>query len=233
MSCPHYTVHVIVVAAGTGSRFGTKCPKQFCKLGDRPVLCHTIGNLLKALPDAHIVTVVSHDMADYWRELAAQSSCPAGDIVEGGTSRWESVKNALEYISLMPGTHDCDSVLVHDGARPLIDTSTIIAVLQAIKPGSSAVPVTEVTNSLRRVNADGSSQAVDRSQYRSVVTPQGFMLSDLKTAYDTPYSPDLTDDASVMAAAGMTGTTLIDAPASNIKITNPGDLALAHWYMTH
>lgn len=225
--------HIVIVAGGSGSRFGASLPKQYCMLAGKPVLCHTIINLLKAAPHAHIVTVVSNDMVSYWQDLAETHSCPTGEIVTGGSTRWESVKHAIAHIySTCQGNGD-DKILVHDGARPIIDPATVTAVLRAIKPGTSAVPVTEVTNSLRLIDiTDGTSHAVDRSLYRSVVTPQGFMLEDLAQAYNLPYTPTFTDDASVMAAAGMPHTTLIDSPASNIKITNPGDMALAQWYLT-
>ncbi len=221
-------IYIIVVAAGSGSRFGADIPKQYCMLGCKPVLCHTIDNLLQAVPSAHIITVVSAGMADYWRELAVTHKTQPGRIVTGGNSRWESVRNALATI-----TDDEDSiVLVHDGARPLVGRDTVIGVIKAVRPGCSAVPVIPVTDSLRRITADGSSEAVDRSEYRAVVTPQGFRLGDITAAYRLPYATAFTDDASVMAAAGFSGTTLIQSHPSNIKITNPGDLAMAAWYLT-
>ncbi len=222
-------IHIIIVAAGTGSRFGSDLPKQFCMLDKSPVLCHTIRHLLEAVPQAHIITVVSPLMVSYWQELATMHGVPAGRIVEGGATRWESVKNALDTID----DSDDSIVLVHDGARPLVDCDTVNGVIDATHPGCSAVPVVPVTDSLRHLNADGTSTAVNRSDYRAVVTPQGFMLSDLRQAYRLPYSPLFTDDASVMAAAGFTETILVESKASNIKITNPGDLALASWYLTH
>lgn len=222
-------INIIIVAAGTGSRFGSDLPKQFCMLDKSPVLCHTIRHLLEAVPQAHIATVVSPSMVSYWQELAATHGVPTGRIVEGGATRWESVKNALDTID----DQENSIVLVHDGARPIVDRDTVNGVICASRQGSSAVPVVPVTDSLRHLNADGTSTAVNRSDYRAVVTPQGFMLSDLRKAYRLPYSPLFTDDASVMAAAGFTETILVESKASNIKITNPGDLALASWYLTH
>lgn len=222
-------IHIIIVAGGTGSRFGADVPKQYCMLGDRPVLCHTIGRMLLSAPDAHIITVVSEPMADYWRQLAAEHDCPTGEIVTGGATRWKSVKNALDTITAYG---DNDIVLVHDGARPLIDAATVREIIGACHTDTSVVPVCPVTDSLRQLLPDGSSVAVTRSDYRAVATPQGFMVADLKRAYTLPYRDSFTDDASVMAAAGMTATTLIESSPRNIKITNPGDIALASWYLT-
>jgi len=222
-------VYIIVVAAGSGCRFGSDIPKQYCMLNGKPVLCHTIANLLEAVPHASIITVVSADMANYWQKLSDRYGTPAGTIVAGGATRWESVKNALDSIN------SCDEsiALVHDGARPLVDKNTIINVINATSEGKSAVPVVPITDSLRHIMPDGNSIAVDRSDYKAVVTPQGFILKDLKEAYRLPYSTTFTDDASVMSAAGFTDTILIESMPSNIKITNPGDLTLAAWYLTH
>lgn len=222
-------IYIIVVAAGSGSRFGSDMPKQYCMLDSKPVLCHTIDRLLKAVPSAIIITVVSADMADYWSRLATMYGTTTGIIVAGGSSRWESVRNALAAID----DYDDTIVLVHDGARPLVDRETVINVIDAVRHGSSAVPVVPVTDSLRHITPDGYSQAVNRSEYRAVVTPQGFRLGDLTQAYRLPYSSSFTDDASVMSAAGFTDTVLVTSQPSNIKITNPGDLALASWYLTH
>lgn len=221
-------IHVIIVAGGSGRRFGGDLPKQYSKLDDIPVLCHTVSRFKEFVPNAHIYTVVSGDMVGYWTELASMYGVDPGIVVTGGSTRWESVKNALNMVS---DTNRESIVLVHDGARPLVDKVTVERVIEACRQSYSAVPVVAVTDSLRYVNPDGSSDAVDRSQFRSVVTPQGFILDDLKKAYELPYDTLFTDDASVMAAAGFTDTVLVESFSTNIKITHPGDLALASWYL--
>lgn len=221
-------VYIIVVAGGSGRRFGTAMPKQYCRLGTMPVLCHTLTRLRHAVPGARIITVVSPDMRDFWLDMAKEHGIDPGMVTDGGTTRWESVKNAIDTLGDAPGDA---IVLVHDGARPLVDADTVTGVIDAIAPGRSAVPVVPVTDSLRLVTADGTSRAVSRTDYRAVVTPQGFVLADLRRAYELPYDETFTDDASVMAAAGMTDTTLVESLPSNIKITNRGDLALASWYI--
>lgn len=223
-------IFVIIVAAGSGSRFGAGVPKQFCMLEGRPVLCHAIDRVRRALPSAGIITVISDAMTGFWDELAAADGISKPRVVAGGRTRWESVKNALAAIDCTdPGA----IVLVHDAARPLLDEATARAVVGAVAPEVSAVPVVPVTDSLRYVNSEGVSVAVDRADFRAVVTPQGFRLADLRRAYALPYSPAFTDDASVMAAAGMPETTLVDATPALLKITHPGDIALAAWYLNN
>lgn len=88
-----------------------------------------------------------------------------------------------------------------------------------------------MTDSIRRVGADGSSAAVDRSSLRSVQTPQIFPAPRLLAAYRQELRPTFTDDASVMEAAGFTDLRLIDGDPHNIKVTNPGDMAVAELYL--
>ncbi len=222
--------YIIIVAAGSGSRFGGTLPKQFCLLGGRPVLFYTIEQFRKALPEGHIVVVISGDMAGYWHDLCRDYDFESPTVVTGGATRWESVRNAL---SILPGDDDTAIVLVHDGARPLVDSGVISRVTEAIEPEVSVIPVVAVTDSLRSVDPSGNSEPVDRSCYRAVQTPQGFMLNQLKDAYRNPFSPLFTDDASVMAAASRHATVIVEGNPRNIKITNPGDIALAAFYLEH
>jgi 2-C-methyl-D-erythritol 4-phosphate cytidylyltransferase len=119
-------------------------------------------------------------------------------------------------------------VLIHDGARPLIDTATAKRVAGAAFNTDGAIPTIDVSDSLRKLGDDGvSSEAVDRSQYQAVQTPQGFSLWRLRQAYSLPYQKTFTDDASVMAEAGFDNIFLVKGNPDNIKITNPRDIAIA------
>ena len=110
------TIYAIIVAGGTGSRFGSSVPKQFLDLGGKPVLCHTLQAFRDVIPLSRIVTVVSGAMTTFWKELCDTAGIDPGPIAIGGDTRWESVKNGLEAL----GDIDADDiVLVHDGARPL------------------------------------------------------------------------------------------------------------------
>lgn len=222
-------IYVVIVAAGSGSRFGGDLPKQFCRLDGRPVLMRTVDCFRRSLPGARIVTVVSAGMTDYWAGLCRSHGFEQPETVVGGRSRWESVKNALSAID---GAGEGAIVLVHDGARPLVDEGVIRRVLKGLETAHAVIPAVAVTDSLRRVGGDGRAEAVDRSEYRSVQTPQGFRLDELKRAYGLPYSEAFTDDASVMSAAGMDDVMLVEGSNENIKITNPGDMALAAFYLS-
>lgn len=217
-------IYNIIVAAGSGSRFGAALPKQYCLMNGRPVLMHTIENMRVALPDSHIVLVLNKDFVDYWAELCEQYSFVSPRVVVGGDSRWQSVKNAVDTI---PG--EAEVITVHDGARPIVDRMMVERLIAALDDAPGAIPVVSVTDSLRRVNEQGSAP-VDRSQYKAVQTPQAFHADKLVEAYSLPFNPTFTDDASVMAALG-NDVALVEGDTYNIKITNPLDIEIAQLYL--
>ena len=216
-------VKVIIVAAGTGSRFGADCPKQYCLMNGRPVLMTTIDSLRAALPEAEIIVVISDKMQDFWESLCEQYGYKSPRIVFGGATRWESVRNGLS--ALCPAHQDA-VVLVHDAARPLVPSDMIRRVVDGAADSDGAVPVIPVTDSLRKV-IPGGSESVERSLYKAVQTPQGFPYGKLLSAYRQPYSPLFTDDASVMESAGYKDIKLVDGDRRAMKITNPDDIKIA------
>ncbi len=217
-------IYNIIVAAGSGSRFGAALPKQYCLMNGRPVLMHTIENMRVALPDSHIVLVLNKDFVDYWAELCEQYSFVSPRVVVGGDSRWQSVKNAVDTIP-----REAEVITVHDGARPIVDRMMVERLIAALDDAPGAIPVVSVTDSLRRVNEQGSAP-VDRSQYKAVQTPQAFHADKLVEAYSLPFNPTFTDDASVMAALG-NDVALVEGDTYNIKITNPLDIEIAQLYL--
>ncbi|MBQ7042049.1 MAG: 2-C-methyl-D-erythritol 4-phosphate cytidylyltransferase [Muribaculaceae bacterium] len=219
----------IIVAAGSGSRFGADIPKQFCLLNGKPVLMHTIERMRQALPKSTIIIVLSNNFIDYWEELCDNYSFKSPQIAIGGDSRWQSVKNALNQIDaeITPNS----IITVHDGARPIINNELINRVIDGAKNTSGAIPVTPVTDSLRILKPNGTSTPTDRSLYRAVQTPQAFQANKLIQAYSLPYQSDFTDDASVMVAAGFDDISLVDGDYRNIKITMPHDIDIASIYM--
>lgn len=215
----------IVVAAGTGSRFGGDVPKQFLRLGDRPVVMHAVDAFRRAFPEGRILLVLSPAMTSYWEELCREHGYESPETVAGGATRWESVKHAVEAAADMP-PHTV--VMVHDGARPLVTDAVIRRVASCAVNTDGAIPAVEVADSLRRLDDGGTgSEPVDRSLFRAVQTPQAFALWRLREAYTLPYRKEFTDDASVMAAAGFENVVLVEGARRNIKITSREDLVIA------
>ena len=217
-------IYNIIVAAGSGSRFGANLPKQYCLLNGRPVLMHTIDNMRVAMPNSHIILVLNKDFVEYWGELCGEYSFESPMVVTGGDTRWQSVKNAIDVI---PAT--AEIITVHDGARPIVEEKMVERLINALDNAPGAIPIVSVTDSLRQVNENGSIP-VDRSLYKAVQTPQAFHADKLKEAYSLPFTPTFTDDASVMAALGY-DVMLVEGDTYNIKITHPLDIEIAQLYL--
>lgn len=218
-------IHSIIVAAGSGSRFGGPLPKQFLPLDGIPVAMRAVQSLRNALPGCSDSIVLSSSEMERWKHLCNEHGFSSPRIVAGGKTRFESVRNALA--ELQP---DVDVVLVHDGARPFPSPEMIERIIGAFVDAEiqGVIPAIPVTDSLRVILPAGKSESVDRSLFRAVQTPQAFRCGLLKKAYAAAVSPDgFTDDASVMEAAGYTKLKLVDGDPVNFKITNPRDLSIA------
>lgn len=210
--------YAIILAGGTGSRMGGDLPKQFIEIEGKPILRHTIEKFQEADPEIRLVIVMKPEFKQQWKEYCNKTGFLEKYIMpSGGISRFHSVKNALEYV-------DNESIVaVHDGVRPFVSPEYIRSLFDRAEDCDALVPVLPVKESLRIVREDGSSESVDRKDYYSVQTPQVFKASVLKKAYEQPYLPTFTDDASVVEAAGFT-VSLCEGLSENIKITVPSDL---------
>lgn len=213
--------HLIIVAGGTGSRMGAELPKQFLEIQNKPILLHTLERFHSFDPHLHIVIVLHPDYADYWRDLAKTLGVSIPHtIVKGGKERFDSVRNGLSAIDSAEGI-----VGIHDAVRPLVARQTFETCYNSARMHGSAIPVVAINDSIRYVE-HGKNQIADRSKFRLVQTPQCFELSLLRKAFEQPYHPSFTDDASVVESLGVS-LHLVEGNRENIKITTPEDLRLA------
>ncbi len=212
---------VVIVAGGSGRRMGSALPKQFLLLGGLPVLAHTIRNFAKALSGAPIVVVLPADRVDFWRDYAARFEVPRHKVVAGGAERFYSVRNGIGALPM-----DTEWIAVQDGVRPLGSVEMIRRTVFTAQQTGSAVPVVAATDSYRRVTDDGRSEAVDRTPLRQVQTPQVFRAGDLRYAYEQPFDPAFTDDATMVERTGVR-ITLCEGERTNLKITTREDLVVA------
>ncbi len=217
----------IILAAGKGMRCNTDIPKQYVYVAGRPVVMWSIDAFRKAVSDVEIIMVINPETEQLWLQLCKKYNFVSPKLVAGGATRWESVKNAISTLE----ADDDTIVLVHDGARPAVDVQTILRVINAATNSDGAIPSVPVTDSIRLLKADGSSVAVDRNAYRAVQTPQGFPLHLLAKAYNLPYRPEFTDDASVMEYAGFGNLKLVEGSPDNIKITFAADISAIESYL--
>lgn len=210
----------IIVAGGSGSRMKADRPKQFLLLQGKPILQHTIEQFLAYSPTLHIILVLPSRDFERWTQLCEQHDFyPPVETVHGGTTRFQSVQNGLKRILVKEGL-----VAVHDGVRPFVTAEIIRNSFETAARMGSAVTAVAVKDSVRLVQPDGSSQAVDRSQYQLIQTPQTFRLDLFRQSFATGEQPFFTDCASVVEYAGFP-ITLIEGAYQNVKITTPEDLA--------
>ena len=219
----------IIVAGGSGTRFGAQMPKQFLALQGKPILMRTIEAFIEADNRFDVIVTLPVDQMDVWRDLCCEHGFTVPHhVVAGGETRWHSVKNALDCIS---DVADVDVIAVHDGVRPLASTDLINRCLATAREQGSAIPVVMLNDSVRQLDADGS-RALDRASLRAVQTPQVFDARLLMESYGQPFDPTFTDDASVVERAGHT-VALVEGEPANLKITRPMDLALAEYLLNH
>ncbi|MGQ7869032.1 2-C-methyl-D-erythritol 4-phosphate cytidylyltransferase [Sunxiuqinia sp. sy24] len=210
----------LIVAGGVGSRMGAEVPKQFILLAGKPILLWTIQRFQDFDPEIALTLVLPENQFERWHDVCLQHQfTPNIQLVKGGQSRFQSVKNGLDAIN------EEGIVFIHDGVRPLVSRETLFSCFQVALEEGNALPVAPVVESLRQVDTD-SSRHVDRSQFRLVQTPQTFQTSTIKKAYQQPEHDFFTDDASVCEAAGIS-IHLVDGNPENIKITTPVDLLMA------
>lgn len=213
-------LYALIVAAGTGSRMGTDIPKQFLELAGKPVLMRTIERFLAFDKSINIITVLPEGQLGYWDELQKKYSFTIPHtIVTGGSSRFFSVKNGLKEVE------EKSLVAVHDGVRPLVSTDTIKRCFMAAEKFGNAIPVISPLDSIRMITDQGNIP-VNRQYLRIIQTPQVFEARLIRKAYLQEYDPDYTDDAMLLEKTGEI-IHLVDGNWENIKITNPGDLAIA------
>lgn len=221
-------LYIIVMAAGSGRRMGSEIPKQFLPLGGVPILRRTIEKFIHACPEAMIVTVLPKDSIDWWKTYCVEhfSHCPQM-LVEGGITRFHSVRNALEKIP------SGAVVAVHDGVRPLLSEELIRKMTGRMQTCRALIPVVPMVDTLKLLEAasDGTlaevaGAQVDRSKVFGAQTPQLFWSEDLKAAYAQAYDTAFTDDASV-ARKKEIPLSFIEGEKFNLKITTPEDICLA------
>jgi len=217
------TVAVILVAAGRGERLGASLPKALVSVCGKSIVEHAFSSAVQTENLSQIIVTVPFEQMqefdDLLRPLVLDSV--KFDVVVGGNSRQQSIKNAIDPIDSKVAT-----VLVHDAARAFMPTSVFNDVAAKVaETGNGVLPVLSVHDTIKRV-ADGAVQeTVDRNSLAVAQTPQGFPAVELGLAYETA-SSEYTDDAALFQAFGGTVVT-VAGHVDGFKVTTPADLERA------
>lgn len=211
---------VIIVAGGSGSRMQSALPKQFILLAGEPILMHTIRQFYYYNPAIETVVVLPEKEISYWKDQCEklQFKIPH-NVVSGGATRFQSVKNGLA------AAEGNGVIAVHDGVRPFVPQNVIAEAFKTAREKGNAVVSVALKDSIRKVSGE-ENKAADRSQFRLIQTPQCFKAELLKKAYELPEETTFTDDASVVEKLGEK-IILTEGSYENIKITTPEDLLWA------
>jgi len=235
-------VIVIIPAAGLGTRMapvtskGKSPSKQFTELGGTPILIHTIRKFAASSQVNEIVVALRKDeMSGFQERLRSDNTGGVSAktrLVEGGEHRQHSVANALATISASTD----DVVLVHDAVRPFVTAEIVDEVIQGAQKFGAAIAGVPAVDTIKKVErtADGAliTATIPREHVVMAQTPQGFRYDVLKKAFDEAAADGFlgTDEASLVERSGHEVAVVMGSPR-NIKITTPGDMELAEFYL--
>ncbi len=216
----------IIVAGGSGLRMGAALPKQYLPIGGTPILMHTLSRFHHHPEEIEVILVIPHRDFEFWKQLCREHDFNVShNLVPGGSTRFQSVKNGLNAIADKDGL-----VAIHDGVRPFVTEEMISEGFLNASETGSAVAVVPLKDSLRKVNGRGGSSYQNRDEYRLVQTPQTFQLQKIKKAFEVEELRAFTDDATVYEHQGWE-VSLFEGNAANIKITTPEDMAFAEFLL--
>lgn len=233
-------VIAIIVAAGSGKRFGGAVPKQYMKLGGQTVLQKSVRAFEENARVDDIIVVAGEGFTELAAELCSGFE-KMHSVVLGGSERQDSVlKGLTEAAQTVNGVSENTIILVHDAARPFVSDDIINSVIKGAEECGGAVPAVSVKDTVRQAEAlegasdtellkDGDSRAASRTLDRrllySVQTPQGFRAGVLTAAYEKAYKEEFfgTDDASIVERMGI-NLKMVKGDYANYKITTKEDM---------
>ena len=226
-------VFAILPAAGLGTRMAGPQPKQFVALGGIPILIHSLRAFASVDRITQIYVAVRTPELDRVKsQIAEHGFADRVHVVEGGEKRQESVANALLSLPAEPD----DIVLVHDAVRPLIDSATIERTIDAVVEHGAAIVGLPAVDTIKQVERTAHGAVITATIPREFIvlaqTPQGFRYGLLKDAFAEATADGFvgTDEASLVERAGHP-VAVVHGSAVNLKITQPGDLELAEFYL--
>jgi 2-C-methyl-D-erythritol 4-phosphate cytidylyltransferase len=227
-------VFAIFPAAGLGTRMAGPQPKQFLALGGIPMLMHSLRAFAQVeRVNSIYIAVRKPEMERTLAQVAEYGFDERVRVVEGGDNRQESVAHAL---AALPAADD-DIVLVHDAVRPLIDTATIERTIDAVIEHGAAIVGLPAVDTIKQVERTAHGALITSTIPREFIvlaqTPQGFRFGLLQRAFAEATADGFvgTDEASVVERAGQQ-VAVVHGSQVNLKITQPGDLELAEFYLS-
>ncbi len=218
------SVAAVIPAAGTGSRLGSRTPKPLVKLGADPMFIRTIRRLLSAYPFSRVILAVNPRSRAAMLKWVRKSRLKGIEVVAGGKTRAESVRNGLERLN------GEKYVLIHDVARPFVGVEEVRELIRQARKDGASILALKATATVKEINPRDRRirRTLDRDRIYLAQTPQVFRTALLKGAYARlgKRFARFTDEAGMIEEIGGR-VTVVEGSSLNIKITTPGDLAVA------
>ena len=217
----------IIVAAGSGTRFGAEKPKQFLEIHGKPIIIHTLERFENCPAVDEIILVLANDeIESFQTDVKKYNLKKLSQIVTGGKSRAESVFSGLKAVNA-----ETEIVAVHDGARPLVSSAEIAATIEKARETGAACLVAKVTDTIKEVAGEKIICTIDRANLRRALTPQAFRYKILKQAFNkNHFNETATDECFLVEKLGYE-IAIVEGNARNIKITTREDFAIAEVFL--
>lgn len=212
----------IITAGGTSSRYG-KTNKLLEKINDKMVIEHTVQKFLGIKEISEIIICAHFSIINDLKWIFEDYNNVK--IIEGGKTRQESVYNGLFICN------DCDYVLIHDGARPMISLETIKKAIIMVQDKKALTVATKTIDTIKQVDENLKIiKTIDRSSLYNTQTPQAFEYKLIRDAHEKLRGQDYTDDAGMLESLGQ-DVYILEGDYKNIKITTQGDIEIAKAYL--
>lgn len=209
----------IIPAGGNSSRFGNK-NKLLEKINGKEVIKHTVDAFEESCAD-EIIICANVSIIDELKSIFKDYKKVI--IIEGGSTRQESVFNGLKVC-------ECDYVLIHDAARPMITSSLINQSIEMVKESKALTVATKTIDTIKEVTDGKITRTIDRSKLYNTQTPQAFEYTLIRNAHEKLAGENYTDDAGMLEVLGF-DVYILDGSYKNIKITTKNDIDVAEIYL--
>ena len=215
-----FKINAIIPAGGTSSRFGNK-NKLLEKINGKEVIKYTVQAFENSNVD-EIIICANVSIIEELQEIL--KDCRKVKIIEGGETRQASVFNGLK-------ASECDYVLIHDAARPMITTDLVNQTIEMVKDKNALTVATKTIDTIKEVEDGKITRTIDRAKLYNTQTPQAFKYELIKDPHTKLYGKNFTDDAGMLEELGET-VYILNGSYKNIKITTQNDIDIAKIYLT-
>ncbi len=218
----------IIVAAGSGTRFGAEKPKQFVEILGQPLIIYTLQKFESCPAIDKIILVLPAGEIENFGQIAGKYNLKKlAKTVSGGETRASSVWNGLNAID----EKLAEIIAVHDGVRPLVSVEEITKTIEKAKETGAVCLVAAVTDTIKEVSDGKIVQTIDRAKLRRALTPQCFRYEILKRAFaQNEIGEIVTDECFLVEKLGVE-VSIVEGNAQNIKITIPEDVAIVENFL--